>query len=104
MSDEVRRLTEMKCACGERLIVNERKEVYGGNTLFTTYMIQPHSCTHAACITIRCACGEELQVDETMQDEDGGLTIKVRPHDCREYNHAAVRRVCDRLAVLLTGD
>lgn len=34
-------------------------------------------------------------------NEDGNLIVKVRPHNCAAYSHAATRRVCDRLAVLL---
>ena len=70
----------------------------------------PHEPPAEEPLTVLCACGAELSIDETMQDEDGGLGVKVRPHDCAAYSHAATRRVCDRLAVLLnehfdaTGD
>ena len=64
-------------------------------------------------VAVRCACGEHLTICEEEGKYSGdtmSLSYKVRPHDCAAYSHAATRRVCDRLAVLLnehfdaTGD
>ena len=51
-------------------------------------------------LTVRCACGAELSIEETT-NEKGNLIVKVRPHDCAAYSHAATRRVCGKLADIL---
>ena len=63
--------------------------------------MRPLLVSYATIIDYSFSCVKYIVPIEKTMNEDGNLIVKVRPHNCAAYSHAATRRVCDRLAVLL---